>query len=126
MEERGVIDTGGSIHVYVLKLPHHGSNRNLSLEFFQRVTGNHYVVSGDGRHGNPEPQTFDWLLEARGDADSTIHMTYSPDELAEDAHYESDELQRVLDFLHPPRQSRPPPLPRSRRPVDQRRTVSHR
>ncbi len=92
-----VLDVEGNLHVDLLKLPHHGSDRNVSPEFFERVTADHYVVSGDGRHGNPEPETLDWLLEARGDDDFMIHMTYSPQELKADDHYEHAKLRKVLD-----------------------------
>ena len=101
MEEEGdVLDDDGNLHVDLLKLPHHGSDRNVTPEFLRRVTADNYVVSGDGRHGNPEPQMFDWLFEERGDADFTIHMTYSPEELGESSQFDSDELKRVLD-KHP-------------------------
>lgn len=100
MEAAKVIPPGGKLHVDLLKLPHHGSDRNLSLEFFQRITADHYVVSGDGRHGNPEPETFDWLFEARAGEVFTIHMTYSPRELKEASEYEHVKLRKVLD-RHP-------------------------
>ncbi len=101
MEAAGdVLDEDGKLHVDLLKLPHHGSDRNVSNDFFERITADHYVVSGDGRHGNPEPETFDWLFQARGDADYTIHMTYSPQELKESNDFEHDKLRQVFD-RHP-------------------------
>jgi hypothetical protein len=58
-------------------VPHHGSANNMEAIFFERVTADHYVFSGDGEHGNPERETLEMLLEARGeDADFTIHLTY--------------------------------------------------
>lgn len=71
-----LIDEGGSIHVNVLKVQHHGSDRNTTPEFFGRVTADHYVFSGNGEHGNPERSTLEMLAEARGDDDYTIHLTY--------------------------------------------------
>ena len=71
----------GKQHFDVLKLPHHGSDRNVRPEFFQRVTADHYVICGDGNHGNPEPAVFEMIFQARGDADYTIHLTYSLDEI---------------------------------------------
>lgn len=85
----------GRCHVDLLKLPHHGSDRNVETDFFRAVTADHYVVSGDGRHGNPEPATFHMLLCARPDDDFTIHLTYGPDDLRDDA--PADELRRVLE-----------------------------
>ena len=56
------------MHVDLLKVPHHGSSNNLDDEFFERITADHYVFSGDGEHGNPERESLEMLLDARGDA----------------------------------------------------------
>lgn len=69
-------------HVDLLKIPHHGSPNNVTTGFFRRVTADHYVFSGNGEHGNPNPHTFDMLREARGDDAYTLHLTVSEDELA--------------------------------------------
>ncbi len=68
--------TGGKLHVDLLKLPHHGSNRNVELKFFQQVTADHYVVSGDGEYGNPDTETLEMISEARGGEMFTLHLTY--------------------------------------------------
>jgi hypothetical protein len=65
-----------TIEVDLLKVPHHGSSNNLDNDFFERIIANHYVFSGDGEHGNPERESLEMLLNARGDADYTIHLTY--------------------------------------------------
>jgi hypothetical protein len=65
-----------------LKVPHHGSSRNMEPIFFERLPADHYVFSGNGEHGNPERETLEMLLEGRGDdADYTIHLTYPIDEI---------------------------------------------
>ncbi len=51
-------DGKSTIHVDVLKGPHHGSNRNVEQIFFDRITADHYVFSGNGEHGNPERETL--------------------------------------------------------------------
>ncbi|HEX3909761.1 MAG TPA: hypothetical protein VHW67_03540 [Solirubrobacteraceae bacterium] len=77
-----LLDDRGKIKVNVLKLPHHGSDRNTSGEFFETVRADHYVVSGDGKYHNPEPTTFDRISKSRVDAngspedDFTLHLTY--------------------------------------------------
>jgi hypothetical protein len=76
LEMARVLKPGGTLHVDVLKMPHHGSDRNMEPSFLERVTADHYVFSGDGEHGNPERATFDMLLQARGDADYAVHLTY--------------------------------------------------
>lgn len=65
----------GSTHVDILKLPHHGSIRNMRAEFFARVTADHYVISADGRHGNPETDTLMLIADSRSDDAFEIHLT---------------------------------------------------
>ena len=68
----------GKCHVDLLKLPHHGSDRNVATSFFEAVTADHYVISADGKHGNPDPPTLKMLTEARGSDAYTIHLTNLP------------------------------------------------
>ena len=65
----------GRCHVDLLKAPHHGSDRNVSTEFFRQVTADHYVISGNGRFGNPEIAMLKMLSSAREDDRFTIHLT---------------------------------------------------
>jgi hypothetical protein len=74
-------DGKSTIHVDILKCPHHGSNRNVEPIFFRRITADHYVFSGNGEHGNPERETLEMLLGERGDAKYTVHLTYPVDEI---------------------------------------------
>ncbi|HEX5964599.1 MAG TPA: hypothetical protein VFY51_01660 [Pyrinomonadaceae bacterium] len=73
----------GKIHVDLLKLPHHGSDRNVATEFFRTVTADHYVVSADGRFGNPEISTLQMISDARGKDKFTIHLTNREDRIDE-------------------------------------------
>lgn len=77
----GLLEEEGKLHVDVLKVPHHGSSNNLDKDFFETITADHYVFSGDGEHGNPERESLEWLLETRGEDDYTIHLTYPIDEI---------------------------------------------
>jgi hypothetical protein len=82
LELVGLVKKGGKLHVDILKVPHHGSQNNMETGFFKRVTADHYVFSGDGQHGNPERETLEMLLEARGvDEKYKIHLTYSIKEI---------------------------------------------
>jgi beta-lactamase superfamily II metal-dependent hydrolase len=85
MEMTGLLAADGksTIHVDVLKVPHHGSANNLAAIFFKRITADHYVFSGDGEHGNPERETMEMLFEARGNDPFVIHLTYPLDEIDE-------------------------------------------
>lgn len=70
----GAVD-GGVTDVDVLKVPHHGSDRNVDVEFFKAVRARHYVISADGKHGNPDIPTLDMIAAARPDDDFTLHLT---------------------------------------------------
>lgn len=76
-----LVEKGGTLHVDVLKVPHHGSANNLDHDFFERITADHYVFSGNGEHGNPERESLEMLLAARGNADYKIHITYPIDQI---------------------------------------------
>src|SRR6516165_1892243 len=52
-----------------------------STTFFERIIAKHYVFSGNGEHGNPERESLEMLLKARGDNDYTIHLTYPIEEI---------------------------------------------
>ncbi|HKZ51326.1 MAG TPA: hypothetical protein VJ256_06160, partial [Dehalococcoidia bacterium] len=70
----GLMD-GGAVHLDVLKVPHHGSSRNVDEDFFRQVTADHYIVSADGKHGNPDVETLRLLTEAHGPDRYTLHFT---------------------------------------------------
>lgn len=55
------LDASDSIHVDVLKLPHHGSKRNVSEEFFEKVTADTYVISA--LKSNPDYETLEWIVK---------------------------------------------------------------
>jgi beta-lactamase superfamily II metal-dependent hydrolase len=63
------------LHVDILKLPHHGSDRNVETDFFRKIVADHYVVSGDGTDDNPETATLKMISEARTDDDFALHLT---------------------------------------------------
>jgi hypothetical protein len=82
LELVGLLEPGGKMHVDVLKVPHHGSANNLDRDFFERITADHYVFSGNGEHGNPEREALQMLIDARGDNDDyIIHLTYPIEEI---------------------------------------------
>ena len=71
---------GGKLRVDVLKLPHHGSERNVAADYFETIVAKHYVVSADGKFDNPDVGTLKMISAARPDDDFTIHLTYPLDE----------------------------------------------
>lgn len=89
-----LLKAGKPYVVDVLKVPHHGSDRNMTREFFEKVHATHYVFSGDGEHGNPERETMKMLFEARSRVAAlagqpfTVWLTYPVDQV--DAGREED------------------------------------
>jgi metallo-beta-lactamase superfamily protein len=81
LEKVGLLSPDGKMKVDILKMPHHGSDRNMERIFLERVVADHYVFSGDGEHGNPERSTFQMLRDARQDNSFLIHLTYPLEEI---------------------------------------------
>jgi ribonuclease BN (tRNA processing enzyme) len=65
LSERGLLDSEGKCHVNIMKVPHHGSERNASREFFNTVTADSYVISANGRDDNPSLATLKWIIESK-------------------------------------------------------------
>jgi hypothetical protein len=77
LEQAGLQNKGGdALKVDILKLPHHGSSRNVEPDFFRRIHADHYVASGDGTYGNPDRGMLDMIQQARPEGGYTIHLTY--------------------------------------------------
>jgi hypothetical protein len=70
--QANLLDASGTIHVNVLKLPHHGSDRNVTKTFFKKVTADHYIACANGKDGNPDLSTLRWLVQAAMDQNRTI------------------------------------------------------
>ncbi len=107
LENAGLLGAGpaASLHVDLLKVPHHGSDRNVAPDFFRKVTADTYVFSGDGKHGNPERDTIEWVIDAHAKSDAfTMVFTYLIDDIdakrkSEASHWnsETDPLRVLLD-----------------------------
>jgi hypothetical protein len=84
-----LLDDAAPLHVDLLKLPHHGSERNVEPDFFERIRADHYVISADGvRHHHPGEDTLRWLVESRAPEDEyvvhlTNHIPFAEEALAE-------------------------------------------
>lgn len=68
--------TRGRLEVDLLKLPHHGSSRNVEQDYFDTIQARHYVISADGYHSNPDIETLEMLSASRRDDGFTIYLTY--------------------------------------------------
>jgi hypothetical protein len=70
----------GKLKVDLLKLPHHGSSRNVEQSYFDAIRATHYVISADGNYSNPDVDTLEMISAARPDDRFTIYLTYPYDE----------------------------------------------
>lgn len=107
LDAAGILRAGDQpLVVDLLKMPHHGSSRNVDEGFLARVLADHYVFSADGRHGNPDPQTLRMLAAARGADEYTLHLTLTQEAL-DDAtdHARQRHLGQLRTWLE---QERPP------------------
>ncbi len=73
LEQAGLL-VSGKLHVDVLKVAHHGCDRNATAKFFKTVTADAYVISADGRYGNPDYDTLKWIVEAAKSAGREIEI----------------------------------------------------
>ena len=64
LAQAGLLDPDGTLHVDVLKVPHHGSVRNVTKDFFETVTADTYVICANGKYANPDLATLKWIVEA--------------------------------------------------------------
>lgn len=74
LETAGLMPPGGTFKVDILKVPHHGSARNTVGPLFDRVLADTYVISADGKHGNPDYQTLEWMVDAACRQGRDIHI----------------------------------------------------
>lgn len=59
------LDGDGRIHVSALKVQHHGALANVTDDFVQRVSADHYLFCGNGAHDNPEKEVVEAFAKAR-------------------------------------------------------------
>lgn len=74
LESAGLLKDG-KIHVDLLKVQHHGSRHSIEQDFFEKVTADRYVISGDGKHGNPSMEVLKWLSAARTGEQYDAYLT---------------------------------------------------
>ena len=75
--QANLLSAAGTLHVNLFKLPHHGSDRNVTKAFFKKVTADEYIASANGKDGNPDYSTLSWLIAAAKEQNRriTIHVT---------------------------------------------------
>ena len=81
----GLLTDGKPLEVDLLKLPHHGSDRNVDQDYFDSIQAKHYVISADGKYTNPGVGTLEMIAKSRNDDDYTIWLTNAPEDFADPA-----------------------------------------
>jgi hypothetical protein len=75
LEDGGYLSAQRPAHLDLLKVPHWGSTRNLTSEFFRRITADHYVVAGNSRFRLPKADILEMIAAARGADRFHIHIS---------------------------------------------------
>lgn len=73
LKKKGLL-TNGRIKVDVLKVAHHGSDRNATRGFFEDVQADTYVISANGKNKNPDYTTLTWIVEAANEQGREIEL----------------------------------------------------
>jgi hypothetical protein len=92
----------GRLHVDLLKVPHHGSDRNVSTDFFRQITADHYIISADGKYGNPEIATLKMMSEARGKDAYKVYLTNKETRL-EDFYKREKASRKKCEYIFGPK-----------------------
>lgn len=85
LKKAGLLDADNKLHVNVLKVPHHGSDRNVTKDFFRTITADTYIISGNGKHGNPDLATLIWIVEAAREQERPIKIILTNETLSSKA-----------------------------------------
>ncbi len=74
LEKAKLLDAEGKLHVDVFKVPHHGSVRNSTEDFFDKIMADTYIISADGRHDNPDFETLSWIVTSANNQKRKIKL----------------------------------------------------
>lgn len=74
LEAIGKLAPGGSLHLDVLKVQHHGSEHNIHEDFCNRITATHYIFCGNGEHENPDLRAIQAIIDSR-----TTNLAMTPE-----------------------------------------------
>lgn len=80
LKAANLLDAAGKLHLDILKMPHHGSDRDVADDFFKTITADHYIASASGAYENPDRPTLEMIAKSRPKTDKyAIHLTYEVD-----------------------------------------------
>lgn len=64
LEQSGRLEPGNRLPLRLLKVQHHASDRNAAADFFERLPADLYLVSANGKYGNPDLETLEMIVDA--------------------------------------------------------------
>ena len=93
------------VTIDVLKLPHHGSIRNVTKALLEFFVAEHYVFSADGKHDNPDAPTIEAVVKMHGKRNIVLHFTNEDVKWSEAYKLEKNKkavrnLKDMLNALH--------------------------
>ena len=65
----------GPVKINLLKMPHHGSIRNVTDNFINFFEADHYVFSANGKFDNPDAPTVEAVVKQHGARQVVLHFT---------------------------------------------------
>jgi hypothetical protein len=74
LSQAGLLVRDGCVHLDVMQVPHAGSLRNVTPEFFKRVIADHYVIVPHKMFRLPDEELLEMIVRARGDQQYAIHL----------------------------------------------------
>ena len=63
------------VTIDLLKMPHHGSRRNVTEAFLKFFVADHYVFSANGKYDNPDAETLEAVVKMHGKRKIVMHFT---------------------------------------------------
>jgi hypothetical protein len=64
-----------SVKIDILKLPHHGSIRNVTKKLIEFFVAEHYVFSANGKYDNPDPPSIEAIVKMHSQRPIKLHFT---------------------------------------------------
>lgn len=86
----------GKLKVDVLKVPHHGSDRDLEISFFEIIEAKHYIISANGNFGNPDKASLEMLEAGTGNRKINVYLTVAASDC--DAEHEDWRRNKTVKF----------------------------
>ncbi len=101
LQDAQLLNANGQVTFDLLKVPHHGSDRNVTESFFRTIRAHNYVFSGDGTVGdNPDIRTLEMLTSARGQNRYTMYFTNRLEKIERFVRKDRRENSRRYDVVY--------------------------